>query len=196
MNPEANFDILYVISDLELQYDGLLEQEIQNLLYLASLLSLFDGNPHSMWGYSFISVSSLPFSPEIPKQLDIMLRKGFILYELDKYKLEPKGRDLLLKIAKFSYVNLRKKYLESCTDAMLTIPLPLFSNSLSKESLLEDMKKHPRRELLGDGIANNLLYKDFESLKKVLGQAVDDLWIVSTLWIKYLNDKKSKGDIN
>lgn len=126
-------------------------------------------------------------------QLDLMCKRNILIRNGEKYKLSEKGEKFFSSIYNFTSTEGRKKYLKACTEALLTIPLPILTNSIGKESMIMDLNKTPRRELLGNGISINLLYKDFKGLKSVLGENSTDLWIVSTLWIKYLNNIAERG---
>ena len=53
MNICANFDILFYLSHPRNKYAEQSLFEINTMLYLAELLSIYDGNNAQKWGYGF-----------------------------------------------------------------------------------------------------------------------------------------------
>ena len=66
MNWKANFDVLYLLKSSNVKYNGLNLNEINTLLYIAKLISIYDGIKATDWGYEF-STNSLggPFSSDM-----------------------------------------------------------------------------------------------------------------------------------
>lgn len=187
MNSEANFDVLYILRSLENTYNYLNMAEIQNICYLSLLVSVFDKNPISEWGYEFIYNNDDPFSDAITNEIDIMVKNGTIVKgSNENYRLSNKAKRIFSVIDNLGEFCKRKKYLQVSTDAALIIPIPEFMNSMNYEPLIASKRNVFDREALGYGISINKLYDHFEGIRKVLGINNYDLWAVSVLWLKYL----------
>lgn len=189
MDHYIDFDILYVIYELDKKYNGLLENEIQVLLYLSSLLALYDSNPLAEWGYNFIGVDNQPYSSDIPKRINTLLKSNYIQSTQSdgRYSITKKGESLYKLIRSLSYAKTRVKYLSAAIDSFALSSLPLLVNVINNESMLKFVSSSnlSSRQILGEGLLKEISYKDITTLKKVTNET-KDLWIVSSLWIKYL----------
>ncbi|SHJ75056.1 hypothetical protein SAMN02745163_02507 [Clostridium cavendishii DSM 21758] len=187
MNSEANFDILYILNSLENTYDSINIVEIQNICYLSLLVSVFDKNPISDWGYEFIYDNDEPFSYAIINEIEDMMKSGTIIKEdKENYKLGKEAKRIFGFINNLEEFSKRKKYLQVSADAALVIPIPEFMNSMNYEPLIASKRNLFDREALGYGISINKLYDHFEGIRKIIGVENYDLWAVSVLWLKYL----------
>lgn len=193
-NPEANFDILFLLYRLSPVYGYVGIREIFNLCYLSLLLSIFDGKPVSDWGYNFTYSENDPFSYSLLNEVKIMSKAGFLENNtLDSYRITENTSIILKNLMTLERFGRRIKYLQACADATLNIPLPLVVDSLNYEPMLQEKKISFNRELLGEGITIHKLYDQFNGIRQVLDKKVEDLWIVSTLWLKYLSHSSHEG---
>lgn len=186
---EANFDVLFTLDRISFTHGPMTIFEIHSLCYLAQLLSVYDGNPMSEWGYYFIYKQSQGlFSREIESEIERLIQHGWIEEEgkdYKKIKLNQKGLSFLQNIQLHKIYKWRKKYLIACADAALSLPLPTVINSLKNEPMISN--SNDKRELLGTGVDIEMLYEHFDAIKNVLGKDIQDLWAAALLWLEYLN---------
>ncbi len=198
MNPEAIFDVLCILDVLRTSYRVVHITEVFSLCYLAQLLSVFDGNPMSNWGYSFAHHDlGGPYSSEIADALDILSSSGYITdigHGGEQYELKSLGATMLSELKGLFTLSSRTKYLTASGEAALSRPLPLATNALLNEPMLQKATCTNRTEILGSGPTFDILYEHFEALKKVLGPQIKDVWLAALLWLDYLNaiDRKAE----
>ena len=74
INPFAIYDTLFVGNKLQRYIGDFNSSEVQLFCYFSCLLSLYEGNPTSFWGYKFIKNDlGVPLSTEVYTALDCLL---------------------------------------------------------------------------------------------------------------------------
>lgn len=192
MNPEANFDILFILDKLYDHYEKVNRYEIQGLCYISQLLSIYEGRPASDWNYVFINHNLAgPFSAEINNEIDRLIISGNVDIngEEESIKINNKGVEFLQLGYSLKMFWWRHKYLVASVDAALRLPLPIIINSINNEPMIKNTKKSNSKEILGIGINLEFLYEDFSAIKQVLGNKIDDVWMAAILWLNYLSEE-------
>lgn len=140
LKPEANFDVLYLLSNTNKLYPQIHVWEIQGLCYLSQLISIYDNKDPNEWGYGFINHKiSGPFSPDLN---DVIYNNKYINHEAneDIISISDKGNELLHLVLGMNTLKWRVKYLDACISASLTMPLPIIMNALTKEPMISQSR--------------------------------------------------------
>ena len=86
MNICANFDILFYLSHPRNKYAEQTLFEINTMLYLAELLSIYDGCNAQKWGYGFArNKYGAPVSIELMEEVEFLCAKGYLSKDSSGY---------------------------------------------------------------------------------------------------------------
>jgi len=185
-SPFASFDALSIAGALSRSYQSTSLGEIQSVSYLACILSVYDGQPSSEWGYEFaVTETSSPFSVSILNAVDRLEKIGFLQADDGRYSLSPEGDETASSWASMHRFKDRQKYLMGATGAADALPLPALSAGLLEEpQVASAIRLGVDRPLLGD-VSLIVLHRYFQSLEESLGAGVD-LLIPAVVWLTYL----------
>lgn len=87
MNICANFDILFYLSHPRNKYAEQTLFEINTMLYLAELLSIYDGCNAQKWGYGFArNKYGAPVSIELMEEVEFLCAKGYLSKDSSGYR--------------------------------------------------------------------------------------------------------------
>lgn len=191
INVYAHFDIFYILEYLEKEYDEVNIDEVQHMMYLALLLSLFKKNKISDWGYKFIYKDGLPISSEVLTTIKAMISRNQVEYKNEYLKLSSsmKKLNIIDRLVNSEKFRGREVYLKAALDATISIPMPIIVRSIEEEPMIKkntELGDVRTREFLGEGTSSINLYSNFKSIAEVLKDNSSNLWIVSILWLKYL----------
>lgn len=192
INIYANFDILYLLDNMNVKYTELSFYEINVLLYLAKLLSIYDGNVSSCWKYDFTnSDSGAPISREILSELEILSKKSNIETQDDIYfMINAKGIIDRVKLLSGQYTfRWRTKYIEGAISATLSKSIPKVMNAIQNEPGIQYYRRLERSGILHDGSDKEIdsLFNDFMVLKEVVGDSREQIFVPASIWIEYLS---------
>lgn len=190
MNIFANFDVLYYLSHPRNKYREQTLLEINTMMYLAELLSIYDGQKVSKWGYAFSrNKYGAPISAEIMSEMHLLCSKGIV-------NEDEKGYYHIVDSAEMGYVNSlagssmmgwRTTYIDTVLDSLLTKPFPKVVSAVHNEPGISLLNSVSRTSSLLDGNMINDLYDDFQALKEVINNSQVDLIVPASLWIDYLS---------
>jgi hypothetical protein len=189
-NPDAFFDTLAVIGELDVPLNGVSRLEVQRAAYLACLLALYDGHPLSDWGHRFARTEfGTPFSAGVNDALDTLADAGHLIEHKGRFSLSASGQVLLETLSGMASMIERRRFLTAACGSALIVPPATFSQSLDNEPTLRRALQRERGGGLLDGPALTLLYEQFEALARVVERRTDDLLTPSVVWLSYMADQ-------
>lgn len=163
--------------------------EINTMLYLAQLLSIYDGNTTSKWGYFFTKNKfGAPISMEIVQEIKMLSSKNFLLKDDSGYYRisETMPKNLIIKLEGSHVFEWKTKYIMATIDSLLTKPFPKIINAVQYEPGISLLDKINRTSILHGEYSSNLLFDDFKAIKEVVNDPEVNLVIPASLWIDYL----------
>lgn len=184
----AIYDALFVGNKLQRYIGDFNFSEVQLFCYFSCLLSLYEGNITSFWGYKFIkNTLGVPLSTDIYDALDCLLRNGEI-EELNRYyKITREGKNKIEILSHLSRFQNRIKYLETACESLLALPIGNIRDAINSEPIVKTASNSSVRTLVDDDNgAMSLLYEQFDLLKEVLNSKDSDLFVPAVTWLKYL----------
>lgn len=190
ININANFDILYYLSNSKIKYKDQTAFEINAMLYLSQLLSLYDGNATSKWGYVFTrSRFGAPISIEVLEELERLCSSNILEKDISGYYhlSDLESQSIIEMLEKSHMFKWRTKYIMTSVDSILTKPFPKVVAAIQQEpgiSLLEELS---RTSILHKDFSVDSLFDDFQTIKEIVGGSNIDLVVPASLWIDYLS---------
>ncbi|QRX64300.1 hypothetical protein JS578_03335 [Dysgonomonadaceae bacterium zrk40] len=188
INPFAIYDTLFVGNKLQRFIGDFNSSEVQLFCYFSCLLSLYEGNPTSFWGYKFIKNDlGVPLSNDVYTALDCLLRNNELAKADDYYKITNEGVLKCNALSEFGRFENRNKYLEASCESLLALPIGYIRNSINNEPIVRAANNSSIRTLVDeDNGAVALLYEQFELLKEAIDSKDSDLFVPAVTWLKYL----------
>ena len=188
MNICANFDILFYLSHPRNKYAEQTLFEINTMLYLAELLSIYDGCNAQKWGYGFArNKYGAPVSIELMEEVEFLCSKDSSGY----YRIsDTASLNSILSISKSGILGWRSKYIEVVFDSLLTKSFPRVVRAVQNEPGISLLESINRTSTLLESSLINALYEDFGVLKEIIGDPQIDLVVPASLWIDYLSVQK------
>ena len=191
----ANFDILYLMLKVRIKYCELNIYEINVLLYLAQLLSIYDGNLSSKWEYVFISNEyGSPLSNDVLLEIKSLCENKKILQNNDGfYSISENDRfeSFINGLSNQYRLKWRTKYTQCAIDSIMLKTLPQITNSIQNEPGISTLKSLNRYSVLHDDSdkAIDSLFDDFKILKDIVGDSRKQILVPASIWIEYLSSK-------
>lgn len=188
INPYAIYDALFLGNRLQRYIDDFNSSEVQLFCYFSCLLSLYEGNPTSFWGYKFIkNEMDVPLSTDIYNALDCLLRNNEIEKNNKYYKVTQEGQTKCEVLSALSHFQNRKKYLEASCESLLALPIGGIRSAINSEPIVKSVTNASLRTLIDDeNGAIELLYEQFELLRDAVNSKDSDLFVPAVTWLKYL----------
>ena len=189
MNINANFDILFYLTHPRNKYCEQTLFEINTMLYLAELLSIYDGCNSLDWGYGFArNKYGAPVSIEIMDEVDFLCQNGYLLKDqLGYYRLSDKvSIGSIVSLSKSKFLGWKSKYIEAVFDSLLTKSFPKVVHAVQNEPGISFLESIGRTSSLLESGLINALYDDFSTLQEMIGDTQIDLVVPASLWIDYL----------
>lgn len=188
INPFAIYDTLFVGSKLQRYIGDFNSSEVQLFCYFSCLLSLYEGNPTSFWGYKFIKNElGVPLSTDVYTALDCLLRNNELQKADDYYMITSEGESKCEVLSKLNRFENRNKYLEASCESLLALPIGYIRNSINSEPIVRAANNSTVRTLVDEeNGAVALLYEQFELLKEAIDTKDSDLFVPAVTWLKFL----------
>lgn len=193
----ANFDILYYLSNSVERYAEQTVFEINTMLYLSQLLSLYDGKTTLEWGYFFTrSKYGAPLSGEIVKEIERFLEHEVLVKESNGYYhlSDLFSKSTIDKLAESQMFEWRTKYIRASIDSILTKPFPRVIDAIQYEPGIRMLEEINRTSTLHSNASTDLLFDDFKSIREAIGNPNIDLIVPASLWIDYLSTQATQED--
>lgn len=160
------------------------------MLYLAELLSIYDGCNTPKWGYGFArNKYGAPVSSEIMGEVEFLCAEGYLTEDTFGYYriLDTASIDLISSLSQSVILGWRSKYIEAVFDALLTKSFPRVVHAVQNEPGITLLESINRTSTLFESNLINALYEDFGILKEIIGDPHIDLAVPASLWIDYLS---------
>lgn len=167
------------------------------MLYLAQLLSIYDGCTTVKWGYLFTKTKyGAPISIEILEEIEALCSKGYLVEDDSGYYCltDALCADIIPQLEQSYIFGWKTKYIMTALDSLLTKPFPKVVNAIQYEPGINLLNKINRTSVLLDGSSTNLLFDDFKIIKEVINDANIDLIVPASLWIDYLTIQAQQED--
>lgn len=187
INPFAIYDTLFIGNKLQKFIGDFNSSELQLFCYFSCLLSLYEGNPTSFWGYKFIKNDiGVPLSTDVNDALSCLMRNNEIERH-DYYKVTDEGRIKCEILSELNRFQSRTKYLETSCESLLTLPIGRIRSAIGSEPIVKSVSNASLRTLIDDeNGAIELLYEQFDLLKEAVNLKDSDLFVPAVTWLKYL----------
>jgi hypothetical protein len=190
-NPEASFDVLYIVHLLDSALAGVSQLQIQKLSFLGCILSMYRGAPSAEWGYSFATTEfGRPICPEITDSLQFFTSSGLISESDGRYSESPRGKSFLEMLLQQATFRKRAEYIKAACDSALSVPAGTLNQGIDNEPTLANTQIRARGDSLLTGPAMHLLHEHFSGLKEILANSGSDLLVPSIVWLSYTADSK------
>ncbi len=190
-NSTAVYDVLLIAEHLEKYNNDFNISEINLFSYFACLLSLYNGERVSNWGYSFIKNKiGVPISAELQSAIHQEIKCGHLISKMEGYyNLSSKGKTFLDKINIMPRYKERSIVIENACSSLLVNPIGNIRTLLNSDPIISSTKESSLRELLDEHAGTTeLLYKQFRILKDAFDcELRNDLFIVAVTWLKCIH---------
>lgn len=190
MNINANFDVLYYLANSAIKYREQTTFEINTMLYLSQLLSIYDGNTTSKWGYLFtINKFGAPISIEVLNEIDRLYSIGVLEKDSNNYyRLScSKSISIVDKLQMSHVFEWRTKYIMVSIDSILTKPFPKVVDAIQHEPGISSLGEIKRTSILHKDCSSDILFNDFKSIREAVGESNINLVVPASLWIDCLS---------
>lgn len=189
--PTAAFDALAICRQLGRNAGGATAAEVQVLAYLSCLLSVYDGQEATTWGYSFAATpAGSPYAPDLAEATDRIRAAGWLVDRGPVVVVSDAGTSEFEALSTFPSKRPRLRYLEAATAATTLLPLPSVADALAYEPQLRRALDHlgGLDELL-DEEGVRLIEPHFTAVAEALADvsaAGDELLVPAVVWLTYL----------
>lgn len=194
MNISANFDILHYLSHPRNKFKEQTLFEINTMLYLAELLSIYDGHHSHEWGYGFArNKYGAPVSKELIEEAEFLFAKGYLNKDrMGYYSLSQTTSliQILPSLSSSTLLGWKRKYIEAVFDSLLTKSFPKMVHAVQNEPGISYLERINRTSALLESSLENSLYDDFSVLQEIIGDPQIDLVVPASLWIDYLSTQE------
>lgn len=187
-NSTAVYDVLLIAKYLQKYNYDFNFSEINLFSYFACLLSLYNGEIVSHWGYSFIKNKlGVPISAELQGAIQQEITCGHLMSKMEGYyEISTKGLNFLDKLSIMPRYKVRSIFIENACNSLLVNPIGNIRALLNSDPVISSTKESSLRRLLDENTGTTeLLYKQFATLKKAIDcELNNDLFIVAITWLK------------
>lgn len=192
---EAFSDSLTVVERLTPIAGGAMLGEVHAFCYLACLLSIFEQQSPTSWGYEFTALPpTLPYAPEITEAVQKLEEIGLLSRKGNVYLITEDGRQELLLWSGLKQLEARRRYLDGATGASLVVGVPSVGNDLAYEPQLQRASKLKQpRELLAEATLSPL-FEQFTALRQAVGSRVQDLLTPAAVYLSFLSTEAESDD--
>jgi len=186
-NPSAYFDTLSLGERTSDLVEGFSRPEMHLFAYAACLLSLYEGQPASDWGYEFVSTDNgLPFSQDLDAAIDTALGLGLLHTHGALIALTADGRTELAGLRAMEWSKARDRYLGGAGDALLVFNPGNIREAFNYDPAISYLKKGNRTDWVLTTPVVERLYGNFQQLRTALAYDARDLSVPLVSWLKYL----------
>lgn len=195
LNHYAYYDCLSICRQLQGTLQRVSKVEIHLFAYLSCLLSLYEQQPVSGWGYSFaITEHPYPNSPALDEAMEVLAKKGSLLADGDYLTVTDVGNKELTLLSAFSINSRREPYLYGACSSILALPVGIISEAISQEPDIKGAITLSQSRLLLRDSGLNLLHEQFAELSKDIGVDVEDLMVPAIVWLSYLSSVRNQTE--
>lgn len=188
INPNAIYDTLFIGQRLQKQFDDFGISELQLFCYLSCLMSLYESNPISFWGYKFVKNElGVPLSIDILNAVECLVNSNEAQKIDNYYRITENGTQKFLFFSEFPSFKNRDKFLHAACDSALTTTIGNIRRAVCNEPVVKSASNGNLR-FLNDEHNNvmELLYDQFSLLRDALPGQYADLFVPAVTWLKFL----------
>lgn len=187
MNPDAIFDCLFLANGLQRDSGTFSVAELHLFAYLACLLSLYERQTVSGWGYSFVATElGAPFSLELANATDLLESSGHFNRTGDRLvTMEAVQQDLAM-LAALELNQNRMSCLHAASSSVSAFSLGIIGSALAEEPELKRARDVPSTRQLLEDVAQMQLHEQFDALRSLLPQPNADLRVPAVVWLEAL----------
>lgn len=187
-SPESYFDTLFLTCHVSNNLDGVSRSEVYLLSYISCLLSLYDRQPVSFWGYDFaVTEYGYPFSSAVQGSLTHLVQNGEI-YKADSashtFSPTDRGKTRLRTLSTLGRFAKRKPFLEAASASLLTLPNGTLRLAVKNDPNVQSAIRHNRDTLLLSEPSVSDIYEEFSLLSDVIGVETTDLLFPAIAWAR------------
>lgn len=196
MVPEAHFDCLLIVSELDAPLNGVTRPELQRIAFLACLLSIYLARPVSEWGYKFANTGAgVAFSDHLSTAIESMLAIGALTVdEVGRLKMTSRGRSNLGFLRAQQNLAPRVPCVTSAAASLLAVPTAVMTDGLEQEPTTAASQLRDGPTMLLDEPHLHTLYAYFQALASVHPPGKTDLLSPSVLWLTYMAAEKAEAE--
>jgi hypothetical protein len=166
---------------------GASSSEIHLFAYLACLLSLYNSEPVSTWGYRFAGTKEgAPFSPDIAQAISLLYTSGNTTEKANLYTITGIGLIEYEDLSVLSQNTRRDMYVEGACSATYALPIGLVRQALLQEPVLRRATTLSTARQLLELADLSTLYAQFDSLSRAIGVDTSELMVPAVTWLTYL----------
>ena len=189
-SPEATFDCLTLVRQLDEPLGGVSRLELQRMSFLGCILSLYRKRPASEWGYRYARTGyGTPFSAEVNESIDLLVASGYLIESAGRFRLSESGESFRNAIDLLKTFSGRVEFLDAAAASALAVPPSIISRGLENEPSVSGSVVRLNGANLLEGTALNELYDHFAALSQVYPPGSAGLMAPSVLWLTYLADE-------
>jgi hypothetical protein len=196
MIPEAHFDCLLIVSELNAPLSGVTRLELQRIAFLACLLSIYKTQPVAEWGYKFANTGTgIPFSNHLSEAVESMLSSSRLAVDdVGRLTLTAEGHFVLERLRELQSMSSRIPCVTSAAASLVAVPTAVMSDGLEQEPTTVASQLRDGPTMLLDEPHLHALYVHFEALAKFHPPGNSDLLSPSVLWLSYMAAEKAAED--
>lgn len=196
MVPEAHFDCLLIVSELDAPLNGVTRLELQRIAFLACLLSIYLARPVSEWGYRFANTGGgVAFSDHLSTAVESLLSIGALTVdEVGRLRMMSSGRSILERLRGLQNLAPRVPCVTSAAASLLAVPAAVMTDGLEQEPTTAASQLRDGPTMLLDEPHLHTLYAHFQTLSTVHPPGKTDLLSPSVLWLSYMAAEKAEAE--
>ncbi len=186
-NPTAYFDTLFLGGKMTDLVEGFSRPELHLFAYASCLVSIYEGQPVSEWGYDFVAAATgLPFAPEIDAAIDAGLEIDQIALRGSLYAITADGDCELTVLRTFQDNQARERFLAGAADTLLVLNPGNVREAFDYDPNMRFLKEGHRTDWLLKKPIEERLHDNFQQLRQLLQYDAQDLSVPLVTWLKYL----------
>lgn len=182
----AYFDALAVCANLPKDLIRIAKLEIHLFAYLSCLLSLYDRQPASAWGYRFgVTRDGYPFSSDNEDAIGHLISRGKLVCDGEYVSLSEPGEIEYSFLSALSVYRSRVSFIEGACSSALAMPLGSIRQAIYRDPDIQRSFSLSQPRMLLSEEAQHQLYAQFATLSQVIGVDVKDLMVPAVIWLMY-----------
>lgn len=190
MNSKASFDTLAVSVQLFNIVGPISSWEVHLFSYLACLMSLYDGNPPSDWGYRFAATESgSPYSYDLDVAIEQGIQFGFLEYRDHLISVSESGAQELDALSTLSELQKRMVYLEPACSSALAMPVGFVRAAVHRDATISSVARLETSRCLLEDMSLIQVQDQLDLVRSALGEPQREFLSPAITWIAYFSQE-------
>ena len=196
MNSKASFDSLAVSAQLS-NIVGLISRwDVHLFSYLACLVSLYDGNPPSDWGYRFAATESgSPYSYDLDVAIELSIQFGFLEYRDHLISVSESGAQELDALSSLSELQKRMAYLEPACSSALAMPVGFVRAAVHRDATVSSVAKLETGRNLLEDMSLIQVQDQLDWVRTAFGEPQRDFLSPAITWIVHFSQEDMRDSV-